>query len=119
MDGALKSLNGIDFIDLTERDSIINRDDDLNDILSLCYHHNSNYILLDDKNLSDAFFNLRSGLAGAALQKSANYQVKVALVLPPEANPSQRFKELIYEMNQSNHFRFFKHRDNAELWLTT
>jgi len=119
MDGALKSLNSIDFIDLTESDSIINQEGDLNDLLSLCYFHNSNYILLVDKNLSDEFFNLRCGLAGAALQKFANYQMSVAIVLPTEANHKQRFKELIYEMNQSTHCRFFDHREIAELWLTT
>jgi len=119
MDGALKSLNGINFIDLTGSDSNINRESDLNDLLSLCYYHNSNYILMDEKNISREFFNLRSGLAGVAMQKFANYQAKVAILLPAHADKSERFKELMYEMSRSNHFRFYDNRADAEVWLTT
>ncbi len=97
MDSALKSLRGINYIDLTESDSRINQEGDLNDLLSLCYYHNSNLLLLSEKNLSSEFFNLRSGLAGAALQKFANYQARVAILLPSNAEQSQRFKELMFE----------------------
>ena len=119
MDSTLKSLNGIDFIDLTEGDSNISRETDLNELLSLCYYHNSNLILMSEKNLSEQFFNLKSGLAGASMQKFANYQAKVAILLPHDAEKSERFKELMYEMNQSRHFRFYEHRADAEVWLTT
>ncbi len=119
MDGALKSLGDVEFIDLTESQSKINLESDLNELLSLCYYHNSNNILLSEKNLSDEFFNLRSGLAGAAMQKFANYQVKVAILLPSKAQHSERFRELMYEMSRSNHFRFYDNQEEAELWLTT
>ena len=118
MDSVLKTLNGYQFIDLIGSDSMIDREGDLNDLLSLCYYHNSNFILLDEKNLSSEFFNLRSGLAGAAMQKFANYKVRVAILLPVNAKKSERFKELMYEMNQSNHFRFYNNRTDAENWLT-
>ena len=118
MDGTLRSLNGINFIDLTQTDSKIKKEGDLNDLLGLCYDHNSNYILLSDENLSSEFFNLSSGLAGSAMQKFANYQAKVAILLPPDADQTERFKELMYEMNGSNHFRFFNKRADAEEWLT-
>ncbi|MCF7825290.1 MAG: DUF4180 domain-containing protein [Candidatus Marinimicrobia bacterium] len=119
MDGVLKALNGNHFIDFTESDTKINSEGALNDILSLCYYHNSNIILLDQNNLSSDFFNLRTGLAGAAMQKFANYQAKVAILLPPKAEKSERFKELMFEMSGSNHFRFYDHREAAETWLTT
>jgi hypothetical protein len=119
MDSTLKSLRDVNYIDLTETDSRINREADLNNLLSLCYYHNSNLLLLSDKNLSSEFFNLRSGLAGAAMQKFANYQAKVAILLPPNAEQSQRFKELMFEMSRSNHFRFYDNREAAEVWLTT
>lgn len=119
MHGELKTLNGRQFIDLTGTGSTIHREGDLNDLLSLCYYHNSNFLLLDESNLSPEFFNLRSGLAGAAMQKFANYQVKTAILLPKHADQTERFKELMYEMNQSNHVRFYDQRDDAENWLTT
>jgi len=119
MDSTLKSLNGMSFIDLTGSQSIIKREGDLNDLLSLCYYHHSNFFLLDEKNLSADFFNLRSGLAGAAMQKFANYKVRVAILLPKNADKSERFKELMYEMSRSNDFRFYDNREAAETWLTT
>ncbi|NQT62585.1 MAG: DUF4180 domain-containing protein [Candidatus Marinimicrobia bacterium] len=119
MESTLKSFGGINYIDLTESDSRIDGEGDLNDLLSLCYYHNSNLLLLSEKNLSSDFFNLKSGLAGAALQKFANYQGRVAILLPPNAEQSLRFKELMFEMSRSNHFRFYDNREDAEVWLTT
>lgn len=119
MDAVLKSSNGKAYIDLTASGSSISRESDLNEILSLCYYHKSNFILLNDQNLSEEFFNLHSGLAGAAMQKFANYQVKVAMHLPHNADKSERFKELMYEMSKSSHFRFYDNREAAENWLTS
>jgi len=117
LDAVLKQKRGHSFIDFTEADLSIQREGELNDLLSLCHYHDSDFILIDAANLSDEFFNLRSGLAGAAMQKFANYQVRVAVLLPENAEHSERFKELMYEMNGSNHFRFYRHREEAENWL--
>lgn len=117
MEATLKNGRMHEYIDLTEGGSRITREGDLNDLLSLCYYHESNFILMDAQNLSDEFFNLKSGLAGAAMQKFANYRVKVALILPGDANHGQRFKELMFEMSGSNHFRFYDNRKDAESWL--
>ncbi len=111
--------NDKSYIDLCATEFSISKEGELNDLISQCYYHESNLILLDEHNLSDEFFNLRSGLAGAAMQKFANYQVKAAVLLPPNAETNERFRELMYEMNQSNHFRFYDNRAEAEEWLTS
>jgi len=116
---SLKTWNNQSYIDLSESDFSIQSEAQLNDLLSQCYYHKSNLILLDEHNLSAEFFNLRSGLAGAAMQKFANYQTKVAILLPPDAEHNERFKELMYEMNRSNHFRFYDNQIEAERWLTS
>lgn len=118
MEGVLKSANDVAYIDLTGSGFSIQREGELNDLLGMCYTHNCNVLLLDVDNLSDDFFNLRTGLAGAAMQKFANYRVRVAVLLPVNAHHNERFKELMYEMNQSNHIRFYSDRDEAEAWLT-
>ena len=118
MEGTLRSRDDGKFIDLVGSAFCINREGEINDLLSMCYTHQCNLILLDDTNLSDDFFDLRSGLAGAAMQKFANYQVRVAVLLPTNAHHNERFKELMYEMNQSNQIRFYDDRDAAEAWLT-
>lgn len=119
MDTNLITKNNKTYIDLSEGEFSIGNESQLNDLLSMCYYHNASLILLDQDNLSDEFFNLRSGLAGEAMQKFANYKVQVAVLLPPDAVHNERFRELMYEMNQSNHFRFYDNREEAEIWLTT
>lgn len=119
MDAILRQRAEGSFIDITQSGLSITKEEELNDLLSLCYVHDSNLILVAAANLSPEFFNLRSGLAGAAMQKFANYQAKVAVVLAPDAVNSERFKELVYEMNQSNHFRFYDDVEAAEEWLVS
>ena len=119
MDAVLRAKHNHSYIDLTQSDTKISREPELNDLLSLCYQHQSNNLLLSEHNLSADFFNLRTGLAGLALQKFANYQVRVAVLLPPGADHNERFRELMYEMNQSNQIRFYSDQDSAEHWLTS
>lgn len=117
MDGILRTRNELAFIDLAGTAALIDKEGDLNDLLSLCYTHACNLLLMDEHNLSDDFFNLKTGIAGLAMQKFANYKVKVAVILPPGADHNERFRELMYEMNQSNLIRFYFDRDEAEEWL--
>lgn len=119
MESVLCTLNGVKYIDLSGSDTMIRTEGDLNEFLGLCYYHDTNIFLLDKKNLSNEFFNLKSGLAGAAMQKFANYGVKAAILLAQDVEPSPRFKELIYELRTSNQIRFYSRRVDAERWLTT
>lgn len=119
MDTNLVTRNNKTYIDLSEGEFRIGNESQLNDLVSMCYYHDASLILLDQDNLADEFFNLRSGLAGSAMQKLANYQVRVAVLLPADAVHNERFRELMYEMNQSNHFRFYHNKTEAEAWLTT
>jgi len=119
MDDRLRSRNNVQFIDLVGSDFNIKREGEVLDLMGMCYSYQCNLILLDHVNLSDDFFDLRTGLAGSAMQKFANYQVRVAVLLPTNAHHNDRFKELMYEMNGSNMIRFYDDRDQAEHWLTS
>jgi len=118
VDVAIRTLNGVDFIDLTGKGSLIQHEGDLHDLLSLCYYHQTNIVLLSEKNLSLDFFDLRSGLAGAAMQKFSNYKVKAAIIMTVGAEQSERFKELMFEVSSSSHIRFYVDQQEAEAWLT-
>ncbi len=118
MDALLKARQNIQFIDLSENDLVITCESDLNDLMGLCYEYNANYLLLTDLNLAPDFFDLKTGLAGAALQKFANYQVKVAVIFSTNTDHNPRFRELEYELNRNQQIRFFKDREKAEAWLT-
>lgn len=61
------------------------------------------------------FFELRSGLAGEALQKFVNYRVQVAVVgeLSAQLEASSALRDFVHESNAGAHVWFV--RDLAEL----
>ena len=60
--------HGKRYLYFASSDSLIQREQDANDIISLCAEHNTNAVVLDGNILSDDFIKLRTGLAGAVLQ---------------------------------------------------
>lgn len=57
----------------------------------------ANAVILEGNTLSDDFVKLRTGLAGAVLQKFGNYNIKVAVVIQDDQNFPARFKEMVAE----------------------
>jgi len=97
---------------------LIQTEDDITQILELCYENNTNRVLLYAENFSDQFFDLSSGEAGMILQKFSLYLVKLAAVLKLDEVPhSHKFEELVGEVNRGNQFHFFDDLEQAESWL--
>jgi hypothetical protein len=97
---------------------LIQTEDDVTQLLGLCYENDTNRVLLYAENLSDQFFDLSSGQAGMILGKFSVYSVKVAAVLSLDQVPhSHMFEELVIELNRGNDFRVFKDLPQAEQWL--
>jgi PadR family transcriptional regulator AphA len=96
---------------------IIAQDQDVLDLLACCGDIDSNRVLIDERHLHSDFFDLKTGLAGAVLQKFANYYVKAAIVVNLAGIKSQRFQELVYECNKGDQVRFFDDVVQAEEWL--
>lgn len=104
------------YLYLTSRDSLIHSEQDARDIVSLCIEHDTNAVLLDGDSLSDDFVKLRTGLAGAVLQKFGNY-IKVAVTIKSGQNFPVRFQELVSELSTRNTFRIFTNLEDAVSWL--
>jgi hypothetical protein len=97
---------------------LIQTEDDVTQILGLCYENGTNRVLLYAENFSDRFFDLSSGEAGMILQKFSVYFVKVAAVLSLDEVPhSHKFGEMAVEENRGNQFRIFEKLEKAEQWL--
>jgi hypothetical protein len=94
------------------------RTDDAKLVLEACFSNRSRLALLYAKNLTDGFFDLSSGEAGAVLQKLRNYGVRLALVCPAgSVQVSSRFGEMVAEEQLRNHFGVFETRQAAREWL--
>jgi Domain of unknown function (DUF4180) len=106
------------YVRCADQDGIISKEQDVLDLLVCCGDTDSNRIMLDEEHLHPDFFDLKTGLAGAVLQKFANYYVKAAIVVNLAGIASPRFRELVYECNRGDQVRFFDDVAQAELWLT-
>ena len=74
-------------------------------------------VLLLEGDLSPAFFDLRSGIAGELFQKCTNYRLRLALVVPDPAAHGERFTELAREHASHTLIRFFTIQSDALAWL--
>jgi uncharacterized protein DUF4180 len=74
-------------------------------------------LILDEKDLSRDFFELRTGFAGELLQKFVNYRARLAIVVADAAVYGSRFSELVYEHRSHRSVRFFSSPQLARQWL--
>jgi PadR family transcriptional regulator AphA len=74
-------------------------------------------LLLDEKQLSAEFFDLRTGLAREVLQKFTNYRARLAIVVADPSAYGSRFGELIHEHRAHAAVRFFGDAQQARRWL--
>ncbi len=96
----------------------VNNESDALDLVAACGEFRVHRLLLHPGNFSPAFFDLRTGLAGALLLKMSNYRIKLAVVLTPEQVGQGRFQEMALEANRRNQeFHIFSEKQPAEDWL--
>jgi hypothetical protein len=70
------------------------------------YETGSHRMVMNQSVFSEAFFDLKTRLAGEILQKYINYHVKVAIIGDFSVYPSQSLQDFIYECNKGNDFFF-------------
>ena len=88
---------------------------DVSDMLMASLEHGG--LILTEADLCPEFFDLRTGLAGEALQKFVNYQARIAIVMASSDSHGERFSELMYEHTVHPLIRFFTSEDEAKAWL--
>ena len=97
---------------------VIASEQDALNLVGACGEFDTQRLLLHAGNLPPAFYDLKTGLAGAVLLKFSNYWIKAAAVLTPELVGSSRFSEMVLEANhRGTLFRVFYERDKAVEWL--
>lgn len=98
-------------------DGMLSTEQDILDLVGICMEHNIYKVLLHEAVLAEDFYNLRTGLAGTALQKFINYRITAAAIINRDQADKGRFKELLAELSQGNAFRMFALEADAEAWL--
>lgn len=113
-----KNKNNNKYIEFASGLKKLSSEQDVVECISICMENNVYTIMLHSNVLSEDFFNLKTKLAGMALQKFINYHVKVAVIIEDEKRLNERFKEMIMEANKGNDFRTFKNIQDAESWIS-
>ncbi|MBT8145556.1 MAG: DUF4180 domain-containing protein [Gammaproteobacteria bacterium] len=95
---------------------ILGSHDEIAEVLSRSLSQSG--IVLNERDLAPAFFDLSTRIAGELFQKIINYHSLLAIVVVDPARYGERFSELVHEHQDHSHIRFFKNQTDAELWLT-
>ena len=74
-------------------------------------------LVVDEKDLSPDFFDLKTGLASQVVQKFVGYRTKLALIVRDPSIYGGRFGELVYEHRIHPILRFFSSEQPARQWL--
>jgi hypothetical protein len=109
--------NSIKFIELASGGGLVGSERDALDLVGACGEHGTRLLLIDASCLPEEFFRLRTGLAGAVLQKFVNYGLKVAAYTPPNMSNQGKFMDFKLETNRGNHFRLLESKEDAIDWL--
>lgn len=91
----------------------INTVQDSLDLMGNADYLGARQVIVDEKNLDPAFFDLRTGLAGEILQKYSNYRMKLAIIGEFTKFGSNALNAFIIECNRGNCIFFAADFDEA------
>ncbi|MFC5403150.1 DUF4180 domain-containing protein [Cohnella soli] len=117
MNVQIRELESKKYIEIISTTEPLSTEHDALDLISLCWEHGINALMIHDAVLSEDFFKLKTKLAGNMIQKFINYGIKVAAIIPQETMDKGKFKEMAAETNAGNHFRLYESKEEAEKWL--
>jgi hypothetical protein len=85
---------------------LLGKEQDVLDLLGGLWGTGAECIIFHQKNIVPEFFDLRTGIAGAILQKFVNYNVRLAIVGNFSNVTSKSLNAFIYESNCGNQIYF-------------
>ncbi len=95
----------------------IRTEQDFLDLLVRGMEEGALLFLLEEDDFAPGFYDLKTGLAGAILQKAADYRARLAIVGAFANVESPRFRELMAESRGGDLVRFAGSREEAIAWL--
>jgi Domain of unknown function (DUF4180) len=86
------------------------------DLIGDAFGQDAELVAVPVERVADEFFRLRSGVAGAVVQKFANYRLRLAVVgdISSHVDGSTALRDFVYESNQGRHLWFVPGHDALE-----
>lgn len=113
------TINNIQIAEIISDNPVIQTAEDGLDLLGNAYYQGFDRIIVYEKNLTPAFFDLKNGLAGEILQKFSNYRIRLAIVGDFSAYTSKSITDFIYESNNGKQVNFLETVEEALQKLAT
>lgn len=98
--------NNINMAEIISDDILINTVEDGAQLLVDLYYQGFDKIIIQEKNITPDFFDLKTGIAGEVLQKCSNFRIQLAIIGDFEKYPGQSIKDFIYESNKGKQVNF-------------
>ena len=92
--------------ELISEDLLISNPDDTLQLIVDIYYQGFDRIVIQEKNVDPAFFDLKTKLAGEILQKFINYKMRLIIVGDFSKYHSDSLQDFIYESNKGKHVNF-------------
>lgn len=102
------TINNKKIAELISEEVLINTAEDGLDLLGDLYYQGFDKIIISEKNITPAFFDLKNGMAGGLLQKFSNYRMQLAIVGDFSKYTSKSIQDFIYESNKLGHISFVR-----------
>lgn len=99
-------INDISIAELSSADILINTTEDGLDLLGNLYYQGFDRIVMNERNITPDFFDLKNGIAGEILQKFSTYRVRLAIVGDFSNYTSKSLRDFIFESNKGRHITF-------------
>lgn len=119
MNARLIEKDGLKYVEYSDAEAPMKTESDALSLVSSCFEYGAKLLMLGEQGVSRDFFELGTGLAGAALLKFSTYGVKVAMIVTTKKLLKGRFGEFALETNKGQDFRIYPDAEDAEAWLRT
>lgn len=97
---------GVSIAEIIADDVLIETIEDGLDLMGNMYYQGFDKIIIQEKNITPDFFDLKNGMAGEILQKFSNYRIQLAIVGNFEKYTSKSLQDFIRESNEGKLVNF-------------
>lgn len=102
----IHNINNTKIAEIITDDIVLRTTEDGLDLLGNLYYQGFDKIIINEKNITPDFFDLRNGIAGEILQKFSQYHMPLAIVGDFSKFTSKSITDFIYESNKGKQINF-------------
>ena len=113
MEIKIHSYNNLQIAEIIAEGIIIASVEDGTELTGTVYYQGVDNLLIYEKNITPAFFDLTTGTAGEMLQKFSNFRPRLAIIGDFSKYPGKSSRDFMVESNRTGHIYFLGSQTEA------